>query len=70
MKPTERARRLLAVSKFPLYGLDIGRITGLGAARLYPALVKLEREGFVTSFWGSDTDPNSRRRYYRIASDH
>lgn len=32
---------------------------------LYPALLKLEQEGYVTSEWGV-SDNNRRARYYRI----
>jgi PadR family transcriptional regulator, regulatory protein PadR len=32
---------------------------------LYPALKRLERKGFVSSYWG-DSDGGGRRKYYRI----
>ena len=34
---------------------------------LYPALQRLEKDGFVTSDWGT-TDNNRRARYYRLTS--
>jgi PadR family transcriptional regulator PadR len=32
---------------------------------LYPALKRLERKGFVSSYWG-DSDGGGRRKYYHI----
>jgi PadR family transcriptional regulator PadR len=34
---------------------------------LYPALQRLEKEGLITSKWGT-TDNNRRARYYRITA--
>ena len=34
---------------------------------LYPALQRLEKEGLITSDWGT-TDNNRRARYYRITA--
>jgi transcriptional regulator len=34
---------------------------------LYPALQRLEKEGLVTSAWGT-TDNNRRARYYRLTT--
>ena len=34
---------------------------------LYPALQRLEKEGLITSEWGT-TDNNRRARYYRITA--
>ncbi len=33
---------------------------------LYPALIKLEQEGYIQSEWGN-TENNRRARYYRLA---
>ncbi len=34
---------------------------------LYPALIKLEQEGYIRSEWGN-TENNRRARYYRLTS--
>jgi PadR family transcriptional regulator PadR len=34
---------------------------------LYPALQRLEKEGLITSDWGT-TDNNRRARYYRLTA--
>jgi PadR family transcriptional regulator PadR len=34
---------------------------------LYPALQRLEKEGFITSDWGT-TDNNRQARYYRLTA--
>lgn len=34
---------------------------------LYPALQRLEKDGFITSAWGT-TESNRRARYYRITA--
>src|SRR6185436_7679735 len=59
----------------------MGRLHGYGLARrieqtsgdllsvnygtLYPALLKLEQEGYITSEWGQ-SDNNRRAKYYRL----
>jgi DNA-binding PadR family transcriptional regulator len=45
-------------------GHHLAVMTGLGPARLYPALVRLENEGKITSEW--DAMPPPRRRRYRL----
>ena len=35
---------------------------------LYTSLKRLESQGFVESYWGSETQ-GARRKYYRITSD-
>ena len=57
----------------PLHGYGIARrieqtsgdqrIVNYGT--LYPALVKLEQEGFITSEWGR-SDNNRRAKFYRL----
>jgi DNA-binding PadR family transcriptional regulator len=37
----------------------------LKEATLYSAYKRLEKEGFITSYWGDETQ-GARRRYYRI----
>lgn len=57
----------------PLHGYGIARrieqISGgelsLNYGTLYPALLKLEQEGFVASAWGV-SDNNRRAKFYRL----
>ena len=39
----------------------------VGQGSLYPALYRLERQGFITSSWGT-TENNRRARYYALTS--
>ena len=39
----------------------------VGESSLYPALQRLEKDGLITSEWGT-TDNNRRARYYRITA--
>jgi transcriptional regulator len=44
------------------------QVLQLGQGTLYPALYRLEKQGLVTSEWG--TTPNNRKaRYYRLTRD-
>jgi DNA-binding PadR family transcriptional regulator len=38
---------------------------GLNEATLYTAFKRLEKNGFITSYWG-DEDKGARRRYYTV----
>ena len=57
----------------PLHGYGIARrieqtsqdLLSLNYGTLYPALLKLEQEGFIASSWGV-SENNRRARYYRI----
>jgi PadR family transcriptional regulator PadR len=57
----------------PLHGYGIARrieqTSGqqllINYGTLYPALVKLEQEGYITSEWGV-SDNNRRAKYYRL----
>ena len=55
------------------YGIAqyIQRVSGealrVGEGSLYPALQRLEKDGLVTSEWGT-TDNNRRARYYRLTA--
>ena len=59
------------------YGYEINRSisqkTGgrfeLKEATLYTALRRLEHEGYIRSYWGSDKSGGPRRRYYAITDD-
>lgn len=64
---------LRALSAGPLHGLAVSRrleAETAGSVRveegaLYPALHRLERDGFVVGEWGR-TDENRRARFYRL----
>ena len=57
----------------PLHGYGIARrieqISGdslsVNYGTLYPALLKLEQEGYIRSAWGT-SDNNRRAKYYRL----
>jgi DNA-binding PadR family transcriptional regulator len=53
----------------PRYGLDISKEAGLQRGTLYPALARLEKAGWLTSFQ-EDIDEAAegrrKRRYYRL----
>ncbi len=55
-----------------LYGLELAEETGLLPGTTYPILLRLENEGWVTSWW-EDISPEAegrpRRRYYRLTTD-
>jgi PadR family transcriptional regulator len=42
-----------------------GHLLALNYGTLYPALVKLEQEGYIASKWGV-SENNRRARYYRL----
>ncbi len=64
---------LETISPGPMYGYQICKAVNaktdgyfeLREGSLYPALHKLEREGFLKSFWES-TESGRRRKYYQI----
>ena len=62
-------RVLLAKPLEPRYGLDISKEVGLQRGTLYPALARLEKAGWLTSFQ-EDIDEAAegrrKRRYYRL----
>jgi transcriptional regulator len=42
-----------------------GQLLALNYGTLYPALLKLEQEGYIASSWGL-SDNNRRAKYYRL----
>jgi PadR family transcriptional regulator, regulatory protein PadR len=54
-----------------LYGLELSEETGLLPGTAYPILMRLEKEGWVSSRW-EDIDPVAEkrpaRRYYRLTA--
>jgi PadR family transcriptional regulator PadR len=66
---------LKTLSYAPMHGWGISQrvqqtskgVLDVNQGSLYPALQRLEKDGFVTSDWGT-TDNNRRARYYRITA--
>lgn len=54
------------------YGFDIIDHTGLPSGTVYPALSRLERDGYVRSAWEDETrahrEGRPARRYYRVTA--
>jgi len=49
------------------WGLRLATETGFPTGTIYPLLARLEREGFVQSYWADDsTRPGARRRLYSL----
>jgi PadR family transcriptional regulator len=44
------------------------RVLQVGQGSLYPALYRLERQGFISSEWGT-SDNNRRARFYALTDD-
>jgi len=60
---------LMNNSSDALSGAEIGRITRLKSGTLYPILLRLEKAGWLESFWESETPQElgrPRRRFYRL----
>ena len=66
---------LKTLSLEPMHGWGISQrvqqiskgVLEVNQGSLYPALQRLEKEGIITSDWGT-TDNNRRARYYRITT--
>lgn len=54
------------------YGFDIIDTTGLPSGTVYPALSRLERDGYVRSAWEDERHAHQEgrpaRRYYRVTA--
>ena len=63
---------LQAISSGFEYGFDIIDHTNLPSGTVYPALSRLERDGYVRSAWEDDArahrEGRPARRYYRITA--
>jgi DNA-binding PadR family transcriptional regulator len=63
---------LRAVAAGPGYGFDVIDATGLPSGTVYPALARLERDGYVRSSWEDEEaarqDKRPPRRYYRLTA--
>jgi PadR family transcriptional regulator PadR len=64
---------LHAIAAGVRYGFDIMDRTELPSGTVYPALSRLERDGYVRSHWEDPVkahgDRRPPRRYYRVTSD-
>ena len=66
---------LKTLSLAPMHGWGIGQrvqqvskgTLEVNQGSLYPALQRLEKDGLITSDWGT-TDNNRRARYYRLTA--
>ena len=66
---------LKTLSLEPMHGWGISQrvqqmsrgVLEVNQGSLYPALQRLEKEGLITSDWGT-TDNNRRARYYRLTA--
>jgi DNA-binding PadR family transcriptional regulator len=63
---------LSAVASGSRHGFDIIEATGLPSGTVYPALGRLERDGFVRSSWedpaAARREKRPPRRYYRVTA--
>jgi PadR family transcriptional regulator, regulatory protein PadR len=63
---------LQAIANGTEYGFDIIDRTGLPSGTVYPALSRLERDGFLRSAWEDERRAHRQgrpaRRYYRITA--
>lgn len=64
---------LQAVADGVAYGFDVIDATGLPSGTVYPALSRLERDGYVRSSWEDEAAAfaagRPARRYYRLTAD-
>jgi len=66
---------LKTLSLAPMHGWGIGQrvqqisdgVLEVNQGSLYPALQRLEKDGYITSDWDT-TDNNRKARYYRLTS--
>lgn len=63
---------LQSIADGVVYGFDIIDATGLPSGTVYPALSRLERDGYVSSSWEADAAAHAEgrpaRRYYRVTA--
>ena len=63
---------LQALADGARYGFDVIDRTGLPSGTVYPALSRLQRDGYVTSAWEAEAvahaDGRPARRYYRVTA--
>src|SRR4051812_36796053 len=63
---------LAAIAGGSEYGFDVIDATGLPSGTVYPALARLERDGYLRSSWedraAAHQDARPARRYYRLTA--
>jgi PadR family transcriptional regulator, regulatory protein PadR len=63
---------LHAIARGYEYGFDVIDATGLPSGTVYPALTRLERDGYLRSDWEdaetAHADKRPPRRYYRMTA--
>ena len=63
---------LQAVANGYKYGFDVMDVTGLPSGTVYPALSRLERDGYLASSWEDEgrahAEGRPARRYYRVTA--
>lgn len=63
---------LQAIANGYQYGFDVIDQTGLPSGTVYPALSRLERDGYVKSAWEDEreahADGRPARRYYKLTA--
>jgi DNA-binding PadR family transcriptional regulator len=63
---------LHAIARGYEYGFDVIDATGLPSGTVYPALTRLERDGYLRSDWEEEKAAHAEkrppRRYYRITA--
>jgi DNA-binding PadR family transcriptional regulator len=63
---------LQAIANGYQYGFDVIDRTGLPSGTVYPALSRLERDGYLKSAWEDEreahTEGRPARRYYRLTA--
>jgi PadR family transcriptional regulator PadR len=63
---------LQAIANGSGYGFDVIDQTGLPSGTVYPALSRLERDGYVRSAWEDEAEAHAEgrpaRRYYRLTA--
>jgi PadR family transcriptional regulator, regulatory protein PadR len=63
---------LQALADGAQYGFDVIDRTGLPSGTVYPALSRLERDGYVRSTWEDEDEAHAEgrpaRRYYRLTA--
>jgi DNA-binding PadR family transcriptional regulator len=63
---------LRAIADGYQYGFDVIDQTGLPSGTVYPALSRLERDGFLRSAWEAEqeahADGRPARRYYKLTA--
>jgi PadR family transcriptional regulator, regulatory protein PadR len=63
------ASAMLEHPAVPSYGLELSKSAGLKSGTIYPALARMERSGWVESYWEMERPEDlgrPRRRLYRL----